>query len=86
LGEKQVNFRLQADIIQEAWVGVDCKVDAANKDKFAGIKKADVFAVKGIFHITQGAWRYFLQRRVARVEVIPEELTADLFLLREIKV
>ena len=54
LGEKQVSFRLQADISQETWVGVDCPVDVANKDKFAGIKKDDVFAVKGIFHITQG--------------------------------
>ena len=54
LGEKQVNFRLQADISQETWVGVDCKVDVANKEKFVGIKKDDVFAVKGIFHIVQG--------------------------------
>lgn len=39
---------------QETWVGVDCIVEAANKDKFAGLKKDDVFAIKGIFHITQG--------------------------------
>ena len=49
-----MNFGLQADRSKETWVGVDCKVDAANKDKFAGIKKDDVFAVKGIFHIIQG--------------------------------
>lgn len=54
LGEKQVNFRLQADSSQETWVGVDCKVDAANKEKFVGIKEDDVFAVKGVFHIMQG--------------------------------
>lgn len=53
-GDKQIAFSLQADISQETWVGVDCKVEAANKDKFAGIKKDDVFAVKGIFHLTQG--------------------------------
>jgi len=53
-GDKQVSFNLQADISQETWVGVDCIVDAAHKDKFAAIKKDDVFAVKGIFHITQG--------------------------------
>lgn len=54
IGEKQLTFRLQADRSQETWVGVDCIVEAANKDKFAGIEKDDVFAVKGIFHITQG--------------------------------
>jgi hypothetical protein len=53
-GDKQMTFSLQADSSQETWVGVDCVVVAANKDKFAGIKKDDVFAVKGIFHITQG--------------------------------
>ena len=53
-GDKSSTFSLQADLSQETWVGVDCKVEAANKDKFAGIKKDDVFAVKGIFHITQG--------------------------------
>ena len=53
-GDKSLPFSLQADISQESWVGVDCKVEAANKDKFAGIKKDDVFAVKGIFHLTQG--------------------------------
>ena len=53
-GDKSSMFSLQADLSQETWVGVDCKVEAANKDKFAGIKKDDVFAVKGIFHITQG--------------------------------
>jgi hypothetical protein len=53
-GDKSLLFPLQADISQETWVGVDCKVEAANKDKFAGIKKDDVFAVKGIFHIKQG--------------------------------
>jgi hypothetical protein len=53
-GDKQVTFSLQGDHSQESWVGVDCRVEAANKDKFAGIKKDDVFAVKGIFHITQG--------------------------------
>jgi len=55
IGDKQLSFSLQADRSKETWVGVDCKVDAANKDKFAGIKKDDVFAVKGVFHITQGA-------------------------------
>lgn len=54
LGEKQLNYRLQADLSRETWVGVDCKVDATNKAKFAGIKEDDVFAVKGTFHITQG--------------------------------
>jgi hypothetical protein len=54
IGDKQLTFSLQADKSQETWVGVDCKVDAANKDKFAGIKKDDVFAVKGIFHVIQG--------------------------------
>jgi hypothetical protein len=54
IGDKSLIFPLQADLSQETWVGVDCKVEAANKDKFAGIKKDDVFAVKGIFHITQG--------------------------------
>ena len=54
IGDKQLSFSLQADRSQETWVGVDCVVLAANKDKFAGIKKDDVFAVKGIFHITQG--------------------------------
>lgn len=54
IGDKQLNISLQADRSQETWVGVDCVVVAANKDKFAGIKKDDVFAVKGIFHITQG--------------------------------
>jgi len=54
IGDKQLTFSLQADRSQETWVGVDCVVVAANKDKFAGIKKDDVFAVKGIFHITQG--------------------------------
>lgn len=53
-GDKQLSFNLQADISQETWVGVDCIVEAANKDKFAGIKKDDVFAVKGILHIAQG--------------------------------
>lgn len=54
IGDKQLNFPLQADSSRETWVGVDCKVEAANKDKFAGIKRDDVFAVKGIFHVTQG--------------------------------
>jgi hypothetical protein len=54
LGDKQLTFSLQGDASKETWVGVDCKVDAANKDKFAGIKKDDVFAVKGVFRITQG--------------------------------
>jgi len=54
IGDKQLSISLQADRSQDAWVGVDCVVVAANKDKFAGIKKDDVFAVKGIFHITQG--------------------------------
>ncbi|MBA2703475.1 MAG: hypothetical protein H0U60_06465 [Blastocatellia bacterium] len=53
-GDKQMSFSLQADISQETWVGVDCIVEAANKDKFADIKKDDVFAVKGRFHITKG--------------------------------
>ena len=53
-GDKSLLISLQADLSQETWVGVDCKVEAANKDQFAGIKKDDVFAVKGIFHITQG--------------------------------
>lgn len=53
-GDKELSISLQADRSQETWVGVDCVVQAANKDKFAGIKKDDVFAVKGIFHITQG--------------------------------
>jgi len=53
-GDKQLDYSLQADRSKETWVGVDCKVDAANKDKFAGIKKDDVFAVKGVFHLTQG--------------------------------
>lgn len=53
-GEKNMNFSLQADRSRDSWVGVDCKVEAANKDQFAGIKKDDVFAVKGTFHITQG--------------------------------
>ena len=53
-GDKQVTFSLQADLSQESWVGVDCRVEAANKDQFAAIKKDDVFAVKGIFHITKG--------------------------------
>jgi len=53
-GEKNMTFSLQADKSRESWVGVDCKVEAANKDQFAGIKKDDVFAVKGTFHITQG--------------------------------
>lgn len=54
IGEKQLNVRLQADSSQETWVGVDCTVTASNKDKFAGIEKDDVFAVKGKFHLTQG--------------------------------
>ena len=54
IGDKQLSFDLQADRSQETWVGVACVVVAANKDKFAAIKKDDVFAVKGIFHITQG--------------------------------
>lgn len=54
IGDKQLSFSLQADRSQETWVGVDCKVDAAHKDKFAGISRDSVFAVKGIFHITQG--------------------------------
>ena len=54
MGDKELSISLQADQSQETWVGVDCVVQAANKDKFAGIKKDDVFAVKGIFHITQG--------------------------------
>jgi hypothetical protein len=54
IGDKQLNINLQADASKETWVGVDCTVTAANKDKFTGIKKDDVFAVKGIFHITQG--------------------------------
>jgi hypothetical protein len=53
-GDKTLIFPLQADLSQETWVGVDCKVEAANKDQFAGIKKDDVFAVKGIFHLKQG--------------------------------
>ena len=54
MGEKKINFPLQADLSQETWVGVDCMVEAANKNKFVGLKKDDVFAVKGIFHVTQG--------------------------------
>jgi hypothetical protein len=54
IGDKQLNINLQADASKETWVGVDCTVTAANKDKFAGIKKDDVFTVKGIFHLTQG--------------------------------
>lgn len=53
-GDKSLTFPLQADLSQETWVGVDCRVEAANKDKFDGIKKGDVFAVKGIFHLIQG--------------------------------
>ena len=53
-GDKRLNFSLQADSSKETWVGVDCKVEAANKDKFTGIKKDDVFAVKGTFHVIQG--------------------------------
>lgn len=54
IGDKRVTFRLAADASREVWVGVDCKVEAANKDKFAGVKDGDVFAVKGVFHLTQG--------------------------------
>lgn len=54
IGDKQLTISLQADQSKETWVGVDCKVEAANKDKFAGIKRDDVFAVKGMFHLTQG--------------------------------
>jgi hypothetical protein len=54
IGDKQLSISLQADQSKETWVGVDCVVQAANKEKFAGVKKDDVFAVKGIFHITQG--------------------------------
>jgi hypothetical protein len=53
-GDKSLTFPLQADLSQETWVGVDCRVEAANKDKFDGIKKGDVYAVKGIFHLTRG--------------------------------
>lgn len=53
-GDKSLNFSLQADLSRDTWVGVDCKVEAANKQQFAGIKKDDVFAVKGIFHVTKG--------------------------------
>lgn len=53
-GDKTLDFSVQADISKESWVGVDCIVEAANKDKFAGIKKDDVFAVKGILHINEG--------------------------------
>lgn len=53
-GDKQLSFSLQADMSKESWVGVDCHVDAAHKDKFAGIKKDDVFAVKGVLHVKQG--------------------------------
>lgn len=54
IGDKTLTISLQADSSKETWVGVDCKVDAANKEKFAGINEDDVFAVKGIFHLTQG--------------------------------
>ena len=54
IGDKQLSISLQADKSQQTWVGVDCVVTAANKDKFTGISKDDVFAVKGIFHLTQG--------------------------------
>ena len=54
IGDKTLTISLQADRSKETWVGVDCKVVAANKDKFTGVKEDDVFAVKGIFHITQG--------------------------------
>jgi len=54
IGDKQLNFSLQADASRDTWVGVDCTVVAANKDRFAGIKKDEVFAVKGTFHLTQG--------------------------------
>jgi hypothetical protein len=54
IGDKQLRISLQADKSQETWVGVDCNVLAADKDKFAGIKKDDVFAVKGTFHLIQG--------------------------------
>ena len=54
MGDKTLTVSLQADRSKETWVGVDCKVAAADKDKFAGVKADDVFAVKGIFRITQG--------------------------------
>ena len=55
MGDKKLPISLQADSSRETWVGVDCVVEAANKDKFAGIKKDDVFAVKGVLHFKGGS-------------------------------
>lgn len=55
IGDKTLSFSLQADSSRETWVGVDCVVAAANKDKFAGIKRDDVFAVKGVMHFKGGS-------------------------------
>ena len=52
---KPWRFHMRGDLNKETWVGVDCMAEAADKEKFTGIKKDATFAAKGVLHFNGGS-------------------------------